>query len=148
MYTVARELHYLAFLEEPPRDMTIAYVKRNIAENWPHVIALDGDKVIAWADVAPLNRPVFEHAGVLGIGIIPGYRGQGLGRKLVHTVLDAAKKRGLSRVELTVRESNLIAIKLYENFGFFHEDRHINTVKINGEYENHLSMALFIPENA
>ncbi len=140
--TVARELRYLAFLEGPPREMTMAYVQRNIAENWPHIIALDGEQVIAWADVASLNRPVFEHSGVLGIGILPNYRGQGLGRRLMHTVLEAAQARGLNRVELTVRENNHIAIKLYESLGFLHEGRHINAVKIHGQYENHLSMAL------
>jgi len=145
--SVARELRYLAFTEGPPREVTEAFVQQNIAENWPHFLALDGDKVIGWCDIASMHRPVFVHSGVLGLGIISEYRGQGIGKRLISTALQAAKDRGLSRVVLTVREQNEIAIQLYKNFGFFQEGRHIKAVKINGNYENHLSMALLIPEN-
>lgn len=146
--SIARELRYLAFIQAPPKAVTEAFIRHKIAESWPHFVALDGEKVIGWCDVGSLNRPVFEHAGVLGMGIINGYRGKGIGRRLLNTTLQAAKERGLSRVELTVREQNTIAIQLYESVGFFKEGRHINAVKINGNYENHLSMALLIPENA
>jgi RimJ/RimL family protein N-acetyltransferase len=145
--SVARELRYLGFFQAPPRDVMLEFVHNKIAENWPHFVALDGDKVIGWCDIGSLNRAVFEHSGVLGMGIINGYRGKGIGRRLLNTTLQAAKERGLSRVELTVREHNTIAIQLYESVGFFKEGRHIKAVKINGQYENHLSMALLIPEN-
>jgi len=145
--SVARELRYLAFTQAPPREVTVAYVEQNIAENWPHFIALDGEKVIGWCDIASMHRPVCVHSGVLGLGLIREYRGQGIGKRLLSTALQAAKERGLSRVVLTVREQNEIAIQLYKNFGFFQEGRHIKAVKINGNYENHLSMALLIPEN-
>jgi len=146
--SVARELRYLAFIEGPPRDRTLAFIRRNIAENWPQLIALDEHRVIGWCDITPRDRPVFSHIGVLGIGIIDGYRGRGIGPRLLETALQAAKARGLSRIELTVREQNPIAIQLYERFGFFKEGLHVNGVKIHGQYENHLSMALLIPENA
>jgi len=145
--SVARELRYLAFTEGPPRETTVAYVQQNLAENWPHFIALDGEKVIGWCDIASLQRPVLEHSGVLGLGVIREYRGLGIGTRLIGTALQAAKVRGLSRVVLTVRERNEIAIQLYKHFGFFQEGRHIKAVKINGCYENHLSMALLISEN-
>lgn len=140
--SVARELRYLAFTQAPPREVTVAYVEQNIAENWPHFIALDGEKVIGWCDIASMHRPVCVHSGVLGLGLI-----RDIGKRLLSTALQTAKERGLSRVVLTVREQNEIAIQLYKNFGFFQEGRHIKAVKINGEYENHLSMALLIPEN-
>ncbi len=145
--SVARELRYLVFTEGPPRETTVAYVQQNLAENWPHFIALDGEKVIGWCDIASLHRPVLEHSGVLGLGVISEYRGLGIGTRLISTALQAAKERGLSRVVLTVRERNEIAIQLYKRFGFFQEGRHIKAVKINGRYENHLSMALLISEN-
>ena len=133
--SVARELRYLAYFEGLSRETTVEYVRQNIAENWPHFVALDGD------------RPVFEHAGGLSLGIIREYRDKGVGKKLLTVALQAAKGRGLSRVELTVRERNPVAIKLYERAGFVKEGLHIKAVKINGKYENHFSMALLIPEN-
>ena len=45
-------------------------------------------------------------------------------------------------IELTVRETNVNAIALYRNFGFETEGMHRNAVRIEGRYENTLSMAL------
>lgn len=145
--SVARELRYLAYFEGLSRETTVEYVRQNIAENWPHFVALDGEKVVGWCDISSLDRPVFEHAGGLSLGIIREYRDKGVGKKLLTVALQAAKGRGLSRVELTVRERNPVAIKLYERAGFVKEGLHIKAVKINGKYENHFSMALLIPEN-
>ena len=145
--SVARELRYLAYFEGPSRETTLEYVRQNMAENWPHFVALDGEKVIGWCDISSLDRPVFEHAGGLSLGIIREYRGKGVGKVLLTAALQAAKERGLSRVELTVRERNPIAIQLYERAGFVKEGLHIKAVKINGQYENYFSMALLIPEN-
>ncbi|MDD5578822.1 MAG: hypothetical protein PHY16_06005 [Methylobacter sp.] len=70
-----RELRYLAFTEAPPRETTVTYVEQNLAENWPHFIALDGEKVIGWCDIASLDKPVLEHSDVLGLGVIWEFRG-------------------------------------------------------------------------
>ena len=53
-----------------------------------------------------------------------------------------ACKKGLTRIELTVREHNRGAIHLYEQLGFVIEGIHKNGVCINGQYENHIFMAL------
>ena len=89
-----------------------------------------------------LDRPVFNHAWVLGMGVIGLYRGQGIGKSLLNSALAKAKQKGLTRIELTVRESNKAAIALYKKFGFAIEGLHRNAVCINGKYENHISMAL------
>jgi len=64
-----------------------------------------------------------RHVGRLGMGILPAYRGQGLGRRLLREVLSRMFARGLLRVELEVFASNLPAIKLYEREGFVTEGR-------------------------
>jgi ribosomal protein S18 acetylase RimI-like enzyme len=61
----------------------------------------------------PKPLPIHRHVGVLGMGLLPAYRGQGIGRRLLHRTLGAARTGGLSRVELTVREDNVGAIALY-----------------------------------
>lgn len=53
-----------------------------------------------------------------------------------------AQLKGLTRIELTVREHNKAAIALYEKYGFIKEGVHKNAVRIDGEYENHIFMAL------
>lgn len=142
--SVARERKYLAFLEGPPIHTTNSFVQRNINDDWPHFVALSEEKVIGWCDITSLDRPVFAHIGSLGIGVLASYRGHGIGKALIKTALQKAEEKGLTRIELTVRENNKPAIALYEKFGFVAEGVHKNGVCIDGVYENHIFMALLI----
>ena len=139
---VARERKYLAFLEGPPIHTTRRFVQENINDNWPHFVALHEDKIIGWCDITSLDRPVFAHIGSLGMGILEPYRGHGVGQSLIRIALQKAKEKGLTRIELTVRENNKPAIAPYEKYGFVAEGIHKNAVCIDGQYENHIFMAL------
>nr|HAT8714957.1 GNAT family N-acetyltransferase [Legionella jordanis] len=140
--SVAREHQYLAFLEGPPIKSTREFVLNHIHDDWPQVVALYEGQLIGWCDISPLDRPVFAHIGSLGIGVIAAHRGKGVGRALMSAALQKARQKGLTRIELTVREHNKRAIKLYQEFGFVTEGIHKNAVCINGRYENHIFMAL------
>jgi len=142
--SVARERKYLAFLDEPSLEMSRAFVLKNIEGNWPHFVAISNGTVIGWCDITSLSRPIFAHSGTLGIGVLAPYRGKGIGEALMSQAIEKAKTRGLTRIELTVRENNESAIALYKKLGFEFEGRHINAVRIGYEYENHISMALLI----
>ncbi len=52
------------------------------------------------------------------IAVLPQYRRQGLGRKLMEAMMTRARELALETVFLEVRESNTPAITLYESFGF------------------------------
>ena len=141
--SVSRERKYLAFLEGPLIETTRDFVLKNIRGHWPHVVAINDDgKLIGWCDITALDRPVFAHIGSLGIGVLKPFRGQRVGEALITAALQKAKTKGLTRIELTVRENNKAAIALYEKFGFVAEGVHQNAVCIDGKYENHVFMAL------
>lgn len=140
--SVARERKYLAFLDAPSLEMARAFVMENLREGWPHIVAVIDDKVVGWCDITSLHRPVFSHAGTLGIGILAPFRAQGIGEALMRAAIEKAQHRGLTRIELTVREHNKPAIALYEKLGFQVEGLHRNAVCIDGQYENHICMAL------
>ncbi len=140
--SVAREHKYIGCLEGPPIETTRAFVLENIKGHWPHFVALSEGTVIGWCDITSLSRPIFAHSGVLGIGLLAPYRGQGIGEALMRAALDQAKSVGLTRVELTVRENNKRAIVLYEKLGFVVEGLHRNAVRVDKIYENLISMAL------
>jgi ribosomal protein S18 acetylase RimI-like enzyme len=142
--SVAREHDYLAFLEGPPINTTRDFVLGNIEGNWPHFIAVSDGHIIGWCDISALDRPVFAHIGSLGIGLIAPYRGLGIGKQLLQTAIQKAEQKGLTRIELTVREKNKPAIALYKKFGFEIEGIHKNAVCIDGTYENHIFMALLL----
>jgi ribosomal protein S18 acetylase RimI-like enzyme len=139
---VAKERKYLAFLEGPSLEMSQAFVQENIMGNWPHFVAIMDDKLIGWCDISSMHRDVQKHCGSLGIGVLDGYRGMGVGEALMLAALDKAKHKGLTRVELTVRENNTMALELYKKLGFVIEGLQHNAVKIDGNYENYISMAL------
>lgn len=138
---VAREHKYLAFLEGPPIETTYDFVRGNIEGGWPQIVALDNDKVIGWCDICSLDRPVFAHCGMLGLAVLKAYRGQGLGKALMQKALTLAKAKGLSRIELTVYQTNTNAIQLYEQFGFVLEGIKRKAALIDGHYIDVLCMA-------
>ena len=108
--SVARERKYLSFLESPPIHSTRDFVLNNIKGNWPQVVALSNSEIIGWCDITSLDRPIFAHTGSLGMGVLVPYRGQGVGTALISTALQKAKAKGLTRIELTVREHNTAAV--------------------------------------
>lgn len=140
--SVVREQAYLSFNEVPPVEETRAFILGRIKGQWPYFVALYHGEVVGWCDISPLDRTIYAHVGEFGIGIIDGHREKGLGKRLMKATLDAAKKMGLTRIQLTVRENNIRAIKLYEHFGFVKEGLHINAEKTNGQYGHLISMAL------
>lgn len=63
--------------------------------------------------------------------------------RLIRQTLEAARSFGLSRVELTVREDNQVAIALYKKVGFEIEGLMRQAVRIDGAYGNALMALLF-----
>jgi ribosomal protein S18 acetylase RimI-like enzyme len=139
---VARERRYLAFLEAPPLESVRAFILSNIEQGYPQLVALSGGEVIGWCDVTPKPRPVYAHSAVLGIGLLPGFRRQGIGERLIRQAIAAAQALGLHRIELMVREGNAGAIELYKKVGFKVEGFQRDAVEVDGVYENLILMAL------
>ena len=141
--TVAREREYLSLLEAFPLEETRIFVLGMIEKGNPQFVALDDGKVIGWCDISRHGFPSHAHAGRLGMGIIPAYRGRGLGRRLIETTLHAARDAGIERVELSVHADNDRAIALYEKVGFVREGLARNSVRIDGRYKDAIHMAFF-----
>ena len=137
---VARERKYLAFLEAPPFEQTRAFIMNNIAKDNVQLVAFSGDELVGWGDVLPKDRPVHAHVGVLGIGVLPDFRGKGVGAALIHAALEEGCKRYV-RIELTVRAENARAIALYEKFGFEREGICRDAIFVDGRYEDLIIMA-------
>jgi ribosomal protein S18 acetylase RimI-like enzyme len=139
---VARERRYLSFLEAPPFESTRAFILDNIERGYPQLVVLSAGEVVGWCDVTPKPRPIYAHSGVLGMGLLPQFRHQGIGKRLIAQSLAAAREIGLQRVELTVRENNRNAIALYEKVGFATEGVQRDAVLVDGTYENLILMAV------
>lgn len=83
----------------------------------------DSDLFVAEISGAVAGYAVFwsvTDQGELGnVAVAAEYRGHGLGRDLVQSVLERAAERGVREVFLEVRRSNARAQNLYRDFGFF-----------------------------
>lgn len=145
---VARERKYLAFLEAPPMEQFRAFVMNNILRDlFPQQVAVNGGTVVGWCDVMLISeRPVHAHAGFITIGIVQEWRGKGLGKRLIQAAIDSARGRGLTRLELIVREENKPAVELYKKMGFEIEGLKRNANRVDGIYENAYVMGLLLDE--
>lgn len=61
---------------------------------------------------------VVDEMEVLNLAVLPEFRRQGLGARLLSLALQAGRKMGIEKVRLEARESNRAAISLYARFGF------------------------------
>lgn len=139
---VSRERKYLTFLEAPPLDRFREFVTTMIADGNPQFVALVEQEVVGWCDIRRHSHPAHAHRGSLGMGIIPSYRGQGLGFRLIDAAMKQARNAGFVRVELGVHADNERAIALYEKVGFIREGAARDAVFIDGKYVDTVNMAV------
>lgn len=69
------------------------------------------------------------------ISLLPGYRGQGIGTKLMLAMLELLRKEGYERASLAVQKENY-AVKMYRSCGFEtvseNEQEYIMVCKLSG----------------
>jgi RimJ/RimL family protein N-acetyltransferase len=76
------------------------------------------------------------------MGIVPTYRGRGLGARLINATLKAAFGAGFVRIELDVQADNERAIALYERVSFVREGIIRDAVFADGAYGDANTMPL------
>ena len=139
---VARERSFLTLLEAPPLEATRAFVLAGMAANNPAFLAVSEGAVVGWCDIRRDSFPAHAHRGSVGMGILPKFRGQGLGKRLIKATLEAAWDCGLTRVELSVHSDNKVAMALYEKVGFVREGVCRNAFLADGIYRDSVLMAI------
>jgi RimJ/RimL family protein N-acetyltransferase len=141
---VMRERRYLAFVEGFPIDEAAAFVARNLRLGNPQLVADDGGRIVGWCDIRRETIPVYAHVGHLGMGLLPDYRGRGIGARLLRASIDAARAAGFERIELTVYGRNERAAALYRRAGFVHEGTRVRGKKLDGEYDDVHMMGMLL----
>ena len=140
---VARERKYIGFVEGPSVESTRKFVQDIINGAGVQMLALTPmDHVVGWCDIIRNPHEGFRHVGTLGMGVLPNYRGQGLGKELAVQTIRAARQVGMERIELEVFASNGLAIALYRALGFVTEGTKRRARKLDGQYDDNVLMAL------
>ena len=124
------------WLEPPARDRLKIYWRgvMLVPERSLFLARLDGT-VCGSAQLVrqPRNNEAQRHAVTLQHSFVtPWARGHGLARMLIAAVESAARAEQYKVLNLDVRETQLPAIKLYENMGYIHWGTHPRYARVQG----------------
>ena len=89
-----------------------------------------------------LGRYSTKHVGLFSISVKNKYRGRGIGKLLMSSIIDEASKqlKDLEIVNLTVQSENVIAQKMYESSGFKKYGLLPKGIKLTNGYRDHILM--------
>jgi RimJ/RimL family protein N-acetyltransferase len=155
--SVFRALRLLALEESPSafgadlqdeRSMALGAMAARIApadDDGSGVLgAFDGDGLVAVAGLHRQHGAKNRHTALIwSVYVAPGYRGTGLGRRLLQRVIDLAREmEGLRRVNLTVNANNSAAFALYRSLGFVEYGRMPESLFVGGLFHDEILMTL------
>lgn len=126
---------YVTFMNEAftghpsPMSWTVAQVRHvhELPDFDPELIlivtdAADPDHLVGFSVLE--TNPVVGDAtdgptGSVGlVGVVPAWRGRGLGRELLRWAVNELRRRGIDRIDLNVEADNERATRLYRSHGF------------------------------
>jgi [ribosomal protein S18]-alanine N-acetyltransferase len=110
----------------PTRSFQFELTDNPASRSW--VIEWD-EKIVAMI----VSWLILDELHIATIATQPEFRRQGLGRKLLNHALLTAREEGAVRAFLEVRESNAVAINMYQSFGFVEDGRRKEYYKDNNE---------------
>jgi RimJ/RimL family protein N-acetyltransferase len=126
-----------------PLEKARAFVLDTVKHGYPMFVLDHDGRLVGWCDILPArDNEATRHVGVLGMGLLGEYRGQGFGKRLINDALTAARAFGFSRVELSVFATNARAIALYRQVGFVEEGVRRGYARIDGVIIDSIMMAI------
>lgn len=126
--TVENEIEWIERINKNPNSILL--------------IAKGDNQIMGFLFFIQNSKKKASHTGEFGVNVHPKYQGQGIGHKLVDTLLKWAKaNQQIEKVILQVFASNKNAIELYKRNGFIEEGRHIKAIKqLDGTYVDIIQM--------
>ena len=143
---VAEERRYLLAVSAFSMDETRDFVRMLLDGGGIQFVAVSDSRVVGWCDVVQNRFEGTRHGGTLGMGVVREFRQRRIGSELLRRTLDAAKLKGIERVELEVFSSNTRATALYEKFGFQREGIKRRARCVDGHWDDFIVMALLRDE--
>ena len=97
-----------------------------------YFVAQDGDTVLGGAGIFPTEGLGNTTCELVKMYLTPSARGTGLGKKLIATCLEEAKKIGFTKVYLETMPELKKAVSVYEKFGFTYLNAPMGNTGHNG----------------
>ncbi len=87
----------------------------------PILVSESDNKVVGWASLSKWSdRCAYADTAELSVYVKDGFRGKGIGRKLIGEILGKGEEGGLHTVISRIVAGNHESIHLHEEFGFEH----------------------------
>ena len=85
----------------------------------PVIVAEQAGFVAGWASLNPFNpRRAYDHVADLSVYVERGWRGKGVGRRLLGRIEELAREIGYHKMVLAAFPYNAAGMALYERVGF------------------------------
>jgi len=109
------------------------------------LVAKRAGKIIGNARFTGCLKERTKHRGDIGVSVLKSEWGNGLGSRLMETLLDFAKNTAhVEVITLEVNQTNKRAIALYEKFGFRKTGVFEAYTKLDGKYVDFDMMVLYL----
>lgn len=141
--TISKEESFISFqgetlTVEEEREYLEGQLKKIDQKLTVHLLVFSNDTLIGISGL-DMETKAMKHVGIFGISIAKEYRGEGIGKLLMQSVLEEGEKNipQLRIVELGVFANNPIAFAMYKKFGFVQHGSLPQGVLRKGEYHDH-----------
>lgn len=110
------------------------------------LVATDAREVVGWLELQRLAPQKMRHVAILTIAVARGQRRRGIASALLQEAYAWARRQGVEKISLNVRQNNRAAVALYEREGFTREGREERHIRTASGYEANLIMARFLAD--
>lgn len=102
-----------------------------------------GEEIVCLGSVMAYSKERIAHQSELAVSVKKKYWGLGVGRCLLETLIEDAKRNDKTEIlHLGVKSDNNAAIELYKKMGFEESGRHEKFFKVAGTYYDEILMDL------
>jgi L-amino acid N-acyltransferase YncA len=115
-------LKTVATFDTEPKSLTEqeSWFKEHGATN-PILIAVLSGMIVGWASLSRWSdRCAYSDTAEISLYVSESHQGKGIGRELLHNILDIGRHTGLHTVIARIAEGNEVSVHLHESLGFQH----------------------------
>jgi ribosomal protein S18 acetylase RimI-like enzyme len=119
-------------------------LRHNEVQSRIFFVACIDDEVVGWVHLALPELEKLAHTAVLTVGILPQYRGHGIGSALLERGTEWARTHGFEKLYNSVPASNESAIEFLRSHGWETEATRADHYQIDDGYVDEVMMAAWL----
>lgn len=137
-----------ATFETEPRRIEAVQVRLTDQQRFPMLVADENGTVVGWAGLSSY-RPRACYAGIAEFSIYldRNARGRGIGRRLLESLIEAARERGFWKLVSRIFPFNTASRSLCRSCGFREVGVYEKHARLDGQWMDVVIVERLIPEN-